>query len=79
MRLELATAWVEEAAGVRPVSFRAPRLFGSTAMIQALEALGCVSDGGYPMYFLRERLAPSIAYGLDASRGLGPCRTARFR
>jgi len=57
-RLDLNTRWVEEAAGVRPVSFRAPRLFGSTAMVNALEALGYQTDASYPMYFFRERLRP---------------------
>jgi len=57
-RLRVATEWVEEAAGVRPVSFRAPRLFGSTAMIAALESLGYATDASYPMYFFRERLGP---------------------
>jgi len=57
-RLRVATEWVEEAAGYRPVSFRAPRLFGSTPMINALEKLGYVSDASYPMYFFRERLSP---------------------
>jgi peptidoglycan/xylan/chitin deacetylase (PgdA/CDA1 family) len=58
LRLQRATEWVEEAAGVRPVSFRAPRLFGSTAMINALEALGYVADASYPMYCYRDRLGP---------------------
>ncbi|MDD5707885.1 MAG: polysaccharide deacetylase family protein [Kiritimatiellae bacterium] len=57
-RLDLATRWVQEAAGVRPVSFRAPRLFGSTAMINALNDLGYVADASYPMYFYKERLEP---------------------
>ena len=57
-RLRLATEWVAEASGMRPVSFRAPRLFGSTAMINALENLGYVADASYPMYYFRERLTP---------------------
>ena len=57
-RLELCTEWVEAAAGVRPVSFRCPRLFGSTAVVNALDALGYVADASYPMYFYRERLTP---------------------
>ena len=57
-RLRTATEWVEEAGGVRPVSFRAPRLFGSTAMLNALESLGYVADASYPMYYFRERLGP---------------------
>ena len=57
-RLRLATEWIEEACGVRAVSFRAPRLFGSTAMVNALENLGYVADASYPMYYFREQLKP---------------------
>jgi peptidoglycan/xylan/chitin deacetylase (PgdA/CDA1 family) len=57
-RLELATEWVAEASGIRPVSFRCPRLWGSTAVVNALEKLGYVSDATYPMYFYRKRFAP---------------------
>lgn len=57
-RLELATKWVEEASGVRPVSSRCPRLWGSTAVVNALEKLGYVADATYPMYFYREQFEP---------------------
>jgi len=57
-RIRLATHWVEDVAGVRPVSFRCPRLFGSTAVVNALEELGYLTDATYPMYFYRERLTP---------------------
>lgn len=57
-RLEMATRWVEEASGVRPVSFRCPRLWGSTAVVNALEKLGYIADASYPMYFFRRRFAP---------------------
>jgi hypothetical protein len=57
-RIRRANEVVEQAAGVRPVSFRAPRLFGSTAMVNALERLGFIADASYPMYFYRERLRP---------------------
>jgi peptidoglycan/xylan/chitin deacetylase (PgdA/CDA1 family) len=57
-RLLRVSEWVREAAGVKPVSFRAPRLFGSTAMVNALETLGYVADASYPMYYYRERLRP---------------------
>lgn len=57
-RLEVATQWIEHYTGVRPVSFRAPRLFGSTSMINALENLGYATDASYPMYFFRDRLVP---------------------
>lgn len=57
-RLQLCTEWIEETAGARPVSFRCPRLFGSTAVVNALDALGYVADATYPMYYFRERLRP---------------------
>ncbi|MCX5757163.1 MAG: polysaccharide deacetylase family protein [Candidatus Hydrogenedentes bacterium] len=57
-RLRLCTEWIEEVAGVRPVSFRCPRLFGSTAVVTALDALGYVADATYPMFYYRERLRP---------------------
>ena len=57
-RLRLCTELIESVAGVRPVSFRCPRLFGSTAVVNALDALGYVADATYPMYFFRDRLTP---------------------
>jgi peptidoglycan/xylan/chitin deacetylase (PgdA/CDA1 family) len=57
-RLKLSTEWVAEAAGVQPKSFRAPRLWGSTAVVNALEELGYVADASYPMYFYREQFSP---------------------
>ncbi len=57
-RLRLATEWVAEVSGVRPVSFRSPRLFGSTAVCNALDELGYVSDASYPLYHYGERLVP---------------------
>ena len=57
-RIRLATEWVEEVASVRPVSFRCPRLFGSTAVVNALENLGYKTDATYPMYYFREQLVP---------------------
>lgn len=57
-RLALNTGWIEGIAGVRPASFRAPRLFGSTAVVCALEKLGYVADASYPMYYYRDRLRP---------------------
>lgn len=58
LRLKTATDWVGEALGRQPVSFRAPRLWGSTPMINALEGLGYVADASYPLYYYEERLAP---------------------
>jgi peptidoglycan/xylan/chitin deacetylase (PgdA/CDA1 family) len=57
-RLRLCTERIEQIAGARPVSFRCPRLFGSTAVVNALDELGYVSDATYPMYFYRDRLTP---------------------
>lgn len=57
-RLRISTEWVAEAAGKNPVSFRAPRLWGATAVVNALEELGYVADASYPMYFYREQFAP---------------------
>ena len=57
-RLRLCTEWIEEVAGVRPVSFRSPRLFGSTAVVNALDSLGYLVDATYPMFYFRERLRP---------------------
>ncbi len=58
LRLKRATEMVAEAAGTRPVSFRAPRLWGSTVMVNALEDLGYVVDATYPLYYYRKRLFP---------------------
>ncbi|BBI36336.1 polysaccharide deacetylase family protein [Cohnella abietis] len=57
-RIEKATEWVEQVLGHQPVSFRAPRLWGSTALLNSLEKLNYVSDASYPMYFYRERFIP---------------------
>jgi peptidoglycan/xylan/chitin deacetylase (PgdA/CDA1 family) len=57
-RLELNTQWIEEITGQRPLSFRCPRLFGSTAVCRALEELGYISDASYAMYHYRDRLEP---------------------
>jgi peptidoglycan/xylan/chitin deacetylase (PgdA/CDA1 family) len=57
-RLEICKQWVEEAAGVSATSFRCPRLFGSTSVVNALEELGFTCDVTYPMYFYREQFAP---------------------
>jgi peptidoglycan/xylan/chitin deacetylase (PgdA/CDA1 family) len=64
-RLRVATEVVETVAGHRPESFRAPRLFGSTPMVNALESLGYAADASYPMYYYRERLTPYHPSGAD--------------
>ena len=57
-RIEVATDVVQQVVGKKIVSFRAPRLWGSTAMVNALEDLGYVADASYPMYFYKDRLVP---------------------
>lgn len=58
LRLQRATEIVEEALGEQPVSFRCPRLWGSTAVVNALEYLGYVADASYPLYFYEDQPAP---------------------
>lgn len=58
IRIRAATRWVEEASGVMPVSFRCPRLWGSTEVVNTLEELGYITDASYPMYFYRNQFAP---------------------
>ncbi len=57
-RLEVSTDIVQQALGRKVTSFRAPRLWGSTAMLNALEDLGYTGDASYPMYYYSDRLAP---------------------
>ncbi|MGI6384302.1 MAG: polysaccharide deacetylase family protein [bacterium] len=57
-RIEVATDVVQQALGRKIISFRAPRLWGSTAMVNALEDLGYIADASYPMYYYRDRLIP---------------------
>lgn len=58
LRLKRATEWVADVAGTQPISFRCPRLWGSTAVVNALEGLGYTSDASYPMYYFRNQFAP---------------------
>lgn len=57
-RIRLATDMVEQAVGRKVVTFRCPRLWGSTAVVNALEDLGYKADLSYPMFFYKERLVP---------------------
>ena len=57
-RIRKATERVEAALGVRPTSWRCPRLWGSTTVVNTLEELGYKADVTYPMYFYRKQLAP---------------------
>jgi peptidoglycan-N-acetylglucosamine deacetylase len=58
LRIEMATEWVGKAAGITPVSFRCPRLWGSTLVVNILEKNGYKTDSSYPMYFYRKQFAP---------------------
>ncbi|MBI4557164.1 MAG: polysaccharide deacetylase family protein [Candidatus Hydrogenedentes bacterium] len=58
LRLERCTELIADIGGIRPVSFRCPRLFGSNAVVNALERLGYLADATYPLFYFRERLTP---------------------
>lgn len=58
LRVKRAVEWVEAVAGVKTVSWRCPRLWGSTAVCNALEDMGFKADASYPLYFYRERFVP---------------------
>jgi peptidoglycan/xylan/chitin deacetylase (PgdA/CDA1 family) len=64
-RLAIAKNLVREATGVEPTSFRSPRLFGSTHLVNVLERLGIGVDSSYPMYYFRKRLEPYHPSALD--------------
>jgi len=57
-RLREATRIVQKVSGVRPVSFRCPRLWGSTKVLNVLEKLGYVADTSFPLYFFRKPFVP---------------------
>lgn len=57
-RLREATRIVRKVSGVKPVSFRCPRLWGSTQVVQVLESLGYVADASYPLYYYRTPFVP---------------------
>ena len=57
-RLKKCTELIESVAGERPVSFRCPRLLGSTDVANALDELGYVADATLPMFYYRDRLEP---------------------
>ena len=57
-RIELSTQIVRDILGGPIVSFRCPRLWGSTRVVNALEELGYTADASYPMYYHRDRLLP---------------------
>lgn len=57
-RLREGTRLVQEASGERPLSFRCPRLWGSTTVINVLEKLGYVTDASLPLYFYGKPFEP---------------------
>ncbi|MBQ7176262.1 MAG: polysaccharide deacetylase family protein [Victivallales bacterium] len=57
-RIKEATRQVTEASGVKPSSFRCPRLWGSTKVVQVLESLGFKADASLPLYFYRNNIKP---------------------
>jgi hypothetical protein len=57
-RLREATRIVRETSGVRPTSFRCPRLWGSTKVLNVLEKLGYLADASFPLYFFRKPFVP---------------------
>lgn len=57
-RLEIATNIIKEICGEAPVSFRCPRLWGSTQVVNVLEELGYISDASLPLYFYGEPVTP---------------------
>lgn len=58
-RLTIATDIIQKVLGEAPVSFRCPRLWGSTQVVNTLEKLGYISDASFPLYFFG---APFVPY-----------------
>lgn len=57
-RLKIATDWITEAVGKRPITFRSPMLWGGTDCVNALEELGYIADATYPMHYYDNQLLP---------------------
>jgi hypothetical protein len=57
-RIREATKVVSDVSGVKPVSFRCPRLWGSTRVVNTLEKLGYVADASLPLYHYNKQTAP---------------------
>ena len=57
-RIREATRIVEDISGVHPTSFRCPRLWGSTKVVNVLEELGYKADASLPLYFYRTMIRP---------------------
>ena len=57
-RITIATNIVKEVSGIQPLSFRCPRLWGSTKVVNILENLGYIADASFPLYFHGEPFVP---------------------
>ena len=57
-RIREATRQVEAVTGIHPTSFRCPRLWGSTKVVNVLEDLGYKADATLPLYFYRTNFKP---------------------
>lgn len=57
-RLRQATEIIKQVSGVQPVSFRCPRLWGSSTVLNVLEKLGYIADASLPMYFYKNQIEP---------------------
>jgi peptidoglycan/xylan/chitin deacetylase (PgdA/CDA1 family) len=57
-RLSMATKIVKEISGLQPLSFRSPRLWGSTNLVNLLEKLGYIADASFPLYFFGKPFIP---------------------
>lgn len=57
-RLVLATKTVKDISGLQPLSFRCPRLWGSTNVVNILEKLGYIADASFPLYFYGKPFIP---------------------
>ncbi len=57
-RIREATRIVRSVSGVRPTSFRCPRLWGSTKVVTVLEKLGYLADASFPLYFYGKPFVP---------------------
>ncbi|HOW73515.1 MAG TPA: polysaccharide deacetylase family protein [Phycisphaerae bacterium] len=67
-RLREATRIVREVSGVRPTSFRCPRLWGSTKVLNVLEKLGYLADASFPLYFYQKPFVPYHPSAKDWTR-----------
>ena len=57
-----------EVSGVRPTSFRCPRLWGSTKVLNVLEKLGYLADASFPLYFFQKPFVPYHPSAKDWTR-----------